>query len=93
MSTNPNYEGILGISNRWSVAIFVKHLLFLGMIGVNAVMSLAILPGLRRVSLLRQKGMDAPQADQLNRREQQLLRLNLSLGVLILALTALARIS
>jgi uncharacterized membrane protein len=93
MSANPNYEGMLGISNRWSVAIFVKHLLFLGMIGVNAVMSMAILPGLRRVSLLRQKGMDAPQADQLNRREQQLLRLNLSLGVLILALTALARIS
>lgn len=93
MSANPNYEGMLAIGNRWSVAIFIKHLLFLGMVGVNAIMSLSILPGLRRVALLRQKGLDAPQAEDLNRRELLLLRLNLGLGVLILALTALARIS
>lgn len=93
MSANPNYEGFLTISNRWSLAILVKHLVFFGMIAINAVITWSILPGLQRAALKRQKGLDAPEELRLQRQELRLLRLNFILGILILGLTALARVS
>src|SRR5512135_546878 len=36
MSANPNYHGFLAITNRWAVAILLKHLVFGGMIAVSA---------------------------------------------------------
>jgi uncharacterized membrane protein len=36
MSANPNYNGLLSISNRWAASILIKHVLFLGMIAVSA---------------------------------------------------------
>jgi uncharacterized membrane protein len=91
MSANPNYEGFLSISNRWSVSMLLKHILFIGMIGVSAYMTWGILPALRRVALLQTKETNVNEAQQLQNREALLLRVNLGLGVLILALTALAR--
>jgi uncharacterized membrane protein len=93
MSANPNYQGFLAINNRWAAAILIKHLLFGVMIIVNAVLTWGVLPGLKRVALKRQKGIDAPEDASLRRRELFLLRLNFVLGVLILGMTALARIS
>jgi uncharacterized membrane protein len=91
MSANPNYEGFLSISNRWSVSMLLKHILFIGMIGVSAYMTWGILPALRRVALRQTKETNVHEAEQLQYREALLLRVNLGLGVLILALTALAR--
>jgi uncharacterized membrane protein len=93
MSANPNYQGFLAINNRWAAAILIKHLLFGVMIIVNAVLTWGVLPGLKRVALKRQKGIEAPEDASLRRRELFLLRLNFVLGVLILGMTALARIS
>jgi len=93
MTASQNYQGLLAINNRWAAAILVKHLVFVGMIGVSATLTWGIMPALRRVALLRLKGKDAPEAGRLERREIFLLRLNLGLGVLILGLTALARVS
>ena len=44
MTGNPNYTGFLEISNRWSIAILIKHLIFLGMVGVSAYMTWWVLP-------------------------------------------------
>lgn len=96
MSVNQNYQGFLAIDNRWAVAILVKHLLFLFMIGVSAYMTWGVLPQLRRLALRQARSLNDPhfpETDQLIKRETWLLRLNLILGVLILALTALARAS
>ncbi|OGO65777.1 MAG: hypothetical protein A2Z45_08055 [Chloroflexi bacterium RBG_19FT_COMBO_55_16] len=93
MSANPNYTGLLTISNRWAVAILIKHLVFLVMIAVSAYLTWGLFPTLRRIALLRARGQDVPGADRLARRELLLLRLNLILGVIILALTSLARAS
>jgi uncharacterized membrane protein len=93
LSANPNYKGFLNISNRWAISILIKHLLFLGMIAVSAYLTWRVLPSLRRIALLRAKGMETEDADRLQRREVLLLRINLILGVLILGLTALARAS
>lgn len=91
MSANPNYEGLLSISNRWAASMLIKHILFIGMIGVSAYLTWGILPALRRIAMRQAKGLDAQAAEQLQSRETLLLRINLVLGVLILGLTALAR--
>ena len=93
MSANPNYDGFLTISNRWAVSMLVKHILFVGMIGVSAYLTWGVLPSLRRIALMRVKGVDAQAAEKLQNRETLLLRINLILGILILGLTALARAS
>jgi uncharacterized membrane protein len=103
MSANPNYQGFLAINNRWAVAILTKHALFFAMTAASAYLTWGVLPALRRAAL-RQTRLQAagtqPQADtagvelqRLQRWEALLLRLNLLLGVVILALTALARAS
>ena len=106
MSANPNYHGFLAINNRWATAILAKHLLFFGMTAASAYLTWGVLPALRRVALRQartqaagtQAQTGAPNAvevelQHLQRREAILLRFNLLLGAIILALTALARAS
>jgi uncharacterized membrane protein len=93
MSANVNYQGFLAINNRWAVAILVKHIIFIGMTGVSAYLTWGIMPKLGRVALRQAHGQAVPEALQLQKQETRLLRLNLILGVIILALTALARAS
>ena len=93
LSANPNYDGFLSISSRWAVSILIKHILFFGMIGISAYMTWGLLPQIRRIALLRSKGIETEQTDKLEKREFTLIRINLILGVLVLGLTALARAS
>lgn len=93
MSANPNYAGFLAISNRWAVAILVKHLVFFGMIGVSAYITWGLLPQLQRAALRRAHGQASADEEKLQQLEQRLMRLNLLLGIVILGLTALARAS
>ncbi len=93
MSASPNYQGFLAITNRWSAAILIKHLIFIGMVGVNAYLTWGVMPVLQRLAFLHAKGLETPGAERLQQRKVQLLRLNLVLGVIVLALTAVARAS
>jgi len=93
MSANPNYQGFLAFDNRWAVAILIKHLVFLVMIGVSAFMTWGVMPRLQRAALLASRGQEAPGAHRWQQQEKLLLWLNLILGVLVLGLTALARAS
>lgn len=93
MSANPNYAGFLAINNRWAIAILIKHLVFIGMLAVSAYLTWSLLPALRRAALQRGKAALDGSSEALIRREIWLLRLNFALGVVILGLTALARVS
>jgi uncharacterized membrane protein len=93
MSANPNYRGFLAINNQWAVAILIKHIVFAGMTAVSAYLTWGLLPALRRAALLQAHGQAAAGAERLRSQELLLLRLNLLLGFLVLALTALARAS
>jgi uncharacterized membrane protein len=93
MSINPNYSGFLAINSTWGMAIFIKHLLFLAMVAISAYQTWGLMPALRRATLRQAKGMDDKDAVNLQRSEVFLVRINLGLGVLVLLLTALARIS
>jgi uncharacterized membrane protein len=96
LSASPNYHGFLSIQNRWAAAILVKHLVFLVMVGLSAYLSWGLLPRLRRLALQRihmDQDALATQAVSLGRQEALYMRLNLVIGVVILALTAFARAS
>jgi uncharacterized membrane protein len=91
MSSSPNYEGFLVIDSAWGMAILLKHLAFGVMIAASAYMTWFLLPELRRNVLKQAQGQAADPA--LERRSIRLLNINLLLAVLILALTAIARVS
>lgn len=93
MSANPNYGGLFAFNNRWAVALLFKHILFLGMAGIAAYLTWGLVPKLQRLALRKAHGQDAPDAQRLWKQEETLLRINLVLGMLILALTAIARAS
>ena len=95
MSASPNYSGFLSISNRWAVAILVKHIVFFAMIAVSAYLTWGVLPEMRRLAIrttgLRAKGQEVPDDPRLTAQSARVMRLNLALSVIILALTAVAR--
>lgn len=93
MSASPNYQGFLAFGNRWAVAILLKHIVILVMVGASAYLTWGLLPSLRRTALKLAQGKNAPEVARLQRQNAILLRLNLILSVIVLALTALARVS
>jgi uncharacterized membrane protein len=93
MSANPNYQGILAVENTWAAAILVKHLVFLLMTAISAFLTWGLLPRLKRAALLEAQGKPAPEKARLHSQEVRLLNLNLVLGAIVLALTAIARAS
>ncbi len=93
MSSNPHYNGFLAIDSTWAAAILLKHGLFLIMTGASAYLTWGVLPALRRAALKVSLGQPAPDLLRLERRNLLLMRLNLLLALLVLALTALARAS
>jgi uncharacterized membrane protein len=93
LSTSPHYNGLLSTSNQWSIAILVKHIMVLVMIVVSALQTWEVLPSIQRAAIRAQKTGDPAQLRVLRQRERLLLRVNLLLSMLILAATALARVS
>ena len=94
MSANPNYGGFLTVNNRWAIAILFKHILFLAMAGLSAYITWGLLPKLQRLALLRARvdgDTTVEDMEVLLKQEALLLQVNLILGALILALTAVAR--
>lgn len=93
MSANPNYGGLLAVSGPWAAAILVKHVIFLLMVAISAYITWGLLPALRRAAFKLALGGDTDSLDVLQKREALLIRINLTLGVIVLALTAIARAS
>jgi uncharacterized membrane protein len=92
MSANPNYSGFLVIGNLWSMAILSKHLLIGLMILLASYQTWILYPELNRNILARAARAEVgPDAAPLNARQIGAARLNLILGILVSALTAIAR--
>jgi uncharacterized membrane protein len=94
MSGNPNYEGFFEFGNLWSVAILLKHIVFVGMIAVSAYITWGVIPKIRRIVLYRTRLQgDAPAEDlpRILSTNQRWVYLNLGMAVVVLACTAVAR--
>lgn len=92
LSTSPHYDGFLSLSTQWSFAILIKHGLAVIMVVVSAVQTWEVLPAIRR-TLMKKDQADEEQLAILQRKEVNLLRINLLLSALILGATAVARVS
>lgn len=94
MSAHPSYQGFLEISNRWSVAIFAKHIVIMGMITIAAIQTWVLLPGIERTLLLiERKGELVESTDQILAKQKIFLWINLGLAIVVLVFTGIARVS
>ncbi|MFN3307926.1 MAG: CopD family protein [Anaerolineales bacterium] len=93
MSASPQYAGFLVIQNPWSVAIFLKHLAFGLMTAVSAWLTWGIFPRLRRLAWQRAQGQATQQIETLYRSEIFWMRVNWVLSLIVLILTAVARVA
>jgi uncharacterized membrane protein len=93
LSANPKYHSFLAVGSPWAAAILLKHSVYVLMIAVSAYLTWGMLPQIRRASLRLSQGKDVPEMERFQRRAIWLLRLNLLLAVVVLALTAFARVS
>ena len=92
MSLNSHYNGFLDTSSQWSLAILIKHILGVIMVVVSAIQTWEVLPAIHR-TLLKKDMASEEELARLNKRETNLLRINLILSALILLATAFARAS
>ncbi len=91
MAGDPNYDGVLQISNEWSRVMLLKHLAIAGMVVCGLVLQYGVTPALERASLLLERGKGDPtEWERLRRREVRLTWLNVVLGVTVLGFTAWA---
>ena len=90
MSANPHYDGFLSTSTQWSLAILIKQGLAAVMAVVSAIQTWEVLPAIHR-TLMKKENAKPDELVKLQRREINLLRMNLVLSVLILGATAFAR--
>lgn len=93
LSENRDYAGFLASNSPWAMAILIKHLLYLSMLGVTALQTWEVLPAIRLATLRAQKTGDTRELARLQRRQTRLLYINLILSALILGATALARVA
>ena len=93
LSVNQNYHSLLAVDSPWAAAILLKHSVYFLMIVVSAYLTWGLLPEIRRAALRLSQGKDVPEMERIQRRSVRLLRLNLLLAVVVLALTAFARVS
>jgi len=94
MSASERYEGLLAFGNAWAQALLLKHIVFLGMVGLSAYLTWAALPELSRAVLRTSRGRGEPgEVDRLYRKHKLILLGNLVLGVIVLVFTALARVN
>lgn len=91
MSADPNYDGVMQITNEWSRVILLKHLAVGGMVICGAILQFGVAPALERVALLAERGKAQPgEYEKIRRREVRLTWINAALGILILAFSAWA---
>lgn len=93
MSVHPAYGGFLAIENQWSIAILIKHVLILNLIGFLALMTWGVLPTLERIALKQKmnKAIDENTLSRYQRLEAWIIRGNLVISILVLGFTAWAR--
>lgn len=95
MSAHPNYQGVLAITNSWSLAILIKHLVVGVMIVLSAYSTWVLTPALQRLALKQGAGKEVDPAAlaSLRKREALLIRANMVISLVVLVLTAVARAS
>jgi uncharacterized membrane protein len=92
LTSNTNYVGFLNFTNTWAKAILLKHITVGGMIVTALYMSLILQPDINRTTLLLAAGKAKPEETAaLARRQSRLAQINMTLAIVVLLFTAIAR--
>ena len=91
MTNDPNYGGFLGLDGWWSWAMLLKHVAYVGVVGVSGYLQWSLYPAVERTRLLGQKRPQTVAAEQesLHDQEVRLLWVNAACALLILLFTAI----
>lgn len=94
ISADQDHEGFLSLQTNWGIAILIKLLIFSGILALTAYQTFSLSPIIERSALLQSRGKNLPvPIETLHKRESTTMWINLSLSLLVLLLTAIARIS
>jgi len=94
ISADQAHEGFLSLQTNWGVAILIKLLVFGGILALTAYQTWGLSPIIERSALLQSRGKKLPvPIETLHKRETITLWINFSLSIVVLLLTAIARIS
>ncbi|MFN2116525.1 MAG: CopD family protein [Candidatus Promineifilaceae bacterium] len=92
MTVDSNYHGFLNFDSQWAVAILLKHIAYIAMIGITVYLQSVLYPAMSRAALLAEQKpkLGKTESDKIQKREILLLRLNLLFAIIVLFFTALA---
>lgn len=94
ISADQAHDGFLSLQTNWGVAILIKLLVFGGILALTAYQTWGLSPIIERSALLQSRGRNLPvPMETLHKRETLTLWINFSLSIVVLLLTAIARIS
>jgi uncharacterized membrane protein len=94
IAANDTYAGFLSLTNNWGRAILIKLVVFGIILALTAYQTWGITPIIERTAILKSRGKIPPvDLATLRKREILLLRFNLALSIIVLFLTAIARIN
>jgi uncharacterized membrane protein len=92
MTVDSNYHGFLNFDSKWAVAILLKHIAYIVMVGITVYLQAVLYPAMSRAAILAEQKpqLGAAESEQIQKREILLLRLNLLFAVIVLVFTAVA---
>ena len=92
MTLNSNYSGFMVVDSVWAWAMLLKHIAFIGMVGIGVYVQFSLYPAMDRLALLLEKRPSLAQQEQNKLQEQEikLLRLNMVCATVVLFFTAMA---
>ena len=92
MTNDENYNGFLAIDGTWAWAMLLKHIAYIGMVGLTVYLQFALYPAMARLALLAESHPEtaAAERDKLAAREIHYLRLNVLAAMMVLLFTAMA---
>lgn len=92
MTSDPNYGGFMVLDGVWAWSMLLKHVAFVGMVGILIYTQFVLFPAIDRVKEIFQAKpkLLGSELAQLKRRERQILWTNVSCAVFVLLCTAVA---
>ncbi len=92
MTNDANYTGFLTIDSTWTWAMLVKHIAFALLAVLTVYLQFSLYPATERIALLAEKrpNLAHSEKEKLDKRERQILWLNLICAAAILFCTAVA---
>ncbi|MCP5095735.1 MAG: hypothetical protein GY943_09300 [Chloroflexi bacterium] len=92
MTNDTNYGGFLQLDGIWAWAMLLKHVAYVGIVGLTVYLQVSVYPAMKRTAVFTKQRpkLAATELERLSRQETRLLRINFACAMLLLLCTAVA---